>query len=63
MFRRLAKHADSIQLAQNLELSDFFCRFLVLDEIWIRLGESLLIQRFVGYTSSRAAMGEQADSR
>lgn len=43
---RLAEHADSIRRAANLELSDFSCRFLVVDDIWIPLGESLLIQKF-----------------
>jgi hypothetical protein len=43
---RLEEHAQSIQSAENLEISDFFCRYLVVDDIWIPLGESLLIQRF-----------------
>jgi len=43
LFGRLNQHATSIRLAQNLELSDFFCRFLVIDEFWISLAESLLI--------------------
>ena len=28
----------------NLSVSDFWCRYLVVDDIWIPLGESLLIQ-------------------
>lgn len=43
---RLKEHADSIRAAQNLELADFRCRYLVTDDIWIPLGESLLISRF-----------------
>ena len=43
---RLAKHANSIRAVNNLELSDFHCRFLVVDDIWIPLAESLLIERF-----------------
>lgn len=43
---RLSEHAGSITQAQNLELADFVCRYLVVDDIWIPLGESLLIQRF-----------------
>ncbi len=46
LFRRLNEHAQSINQASNLELSDFFCRYLVVDDIWIPLGESLLIESF-----------------
>ena len=43
---RLARHAKSIEHAANLDLEDFRCRYLVVDDIWIPLGESLLIERF-----------------
>ena len=47
LFRRLNEHADSIrQASSNLKLEDFFCRYLLVDDIWIPLGESLLIQQF-----------------
>ena len=46
LYSRLAEHADSIRQAKNLELEDFVCRYLVVDDIWIPLGESLLIQSF-----------------
>lgn len=46
LFNRLSEHAVSIEQASNLTLSDFFCRYLVVDDIWIPLGESLLVQRF-----------------
>jgi len=46
MFRRLAEHANTIDQSSNLTLSDFFCRYLVVDDIWIPLGESLLIESF-----------------
>lgn len=46
LFRRLNEHAQSIDQATNLVRSDFFCRYLVVDDIWIPLGESLLIERF-----------------
>ena len=46
LFRRLSEHADSITKASNLDLSDFRCRYLVVDDIWIPLGESLLIEMF-----------------
>lgn len=46
LYVRLNEHARSVDQATNLELSDFFCRYLVVDDIWIPLGESLLIERF-----------------
>lgn len=46
LFKRLREHADSIRAASNLNIEDFFCRFLVVDDIWIPLGESLIISRF-----------------
>lgn len=46
LFNRLNDHAKSIRQAENIELDDFYCRFLVVDDIWIPLGESLLISKF-----------------
>lgn len=46
LFKRLAEHASSIEQAKNLRLADFRCRFLVVDDIWIPLAESLLIEMF-----------------
>ena len=46
LFKRLKEHAESIQQAENLDIKDFHCRFLVVDDIWIPLGESLLIAKF-----------------
>ncbi len=46
LHKRLREHAESIEQASNLNLSDFRCRYLVVDDIWIPLGESLLIGRF-----------------
>jgi hypothetical protein len=46
LYRRLAEHAESIKAAQNLDIIDFYCRFLVVDDIWIPLAESMLIERF-----------------
>lgn len=45
LFRRLNEHAESIR-STDLEISDFKCRYLAVDDIWIPLGESLLIARF-----------------
>lgn len=46
LWKRLKEHAESIRIASNLNLKDFHCRFLVVDGIWIPLGESLLIAKF-----------------
>lgn len=46
LFERLNQHAESISSADNLQPSDFFCRYLTVDDIWIPLGESLLIEMF-----------------
>ena len=46
LYKRLKEHAESVSAAENLRLEDFFCRFLVVDDIWIPLGESLLIAKF-----------------
>jgi hypothetical protein len=46
LFSRLAEHGQSVDEATNLDRKDFFCRYLVVDDIWIPLGESLLIQNF-----------------
>lgn len=42
--QRLKEHAESIRLT-DLQLADFFCRYLIVDDIWIPLGESLLIAK------------------
>jgi hypothetical protein len=47
MYRRLSDdHAKSIQQVNNLELTEFHCRYLVVDDFWIPLAESLLIDMF-----------------
>ena len=44
LYRRLIEHAESVEQAENLSAEDFFCRYLAVDDIWIPLGESLLIE-------------------
>lgn len=44
--KRLREHARSIDQASNLDLGDFFVRHLVVDDIWIPLGENGLIETF-----------------
>lgn len=46
LFSRLMQHARSIEEASNLDVADFRCRYLIVDDIWIPLGESLLIAKF-----------------
>lgn len=56
LFERLAEHAESIRANERhaegnavktqLRIDDFFCRYLVVEDIWIPLGESLLIAKF-----------------
>lgn len=46
LYQRLCEHAKSIAKTQNLKPADFYCRYLTVDDIWIPLGESLLIEMF-----------------
>lgn len=47
LYRRLKEHAESVRAATStLRLADFVCRYLPVDDIWIPLGESLLISKF-----------------
>jgi len=45
LYKRLNEHRKSIEAVDNLKIEDFFCRYLLVDEIWIPLGESLLIEK------------------
>lgn len=46
LYTRLQEHAESVKLASNLDLSDFRVRWLTVDDIWIPLGETLIISKF-----------------
>ena len=46
LYDRLREHAESVRSVANLDIADFYCRYLVVDDIWIPLGESLLIAKF-----------------
>lgn len=46
LWRRLNDHAKSIEQVGNLDVNDFLCRFLVVDDLWVSLGESLLISKY-----------------
>lgn len=43
---RLRQHSESIKAAANLKIEDFWCRYLVVEDVWIPLGESLLIEKY-----------------
>ncbi|TVP76074.1 MAG: Eco29kI family restriction endonuclease [Puniceicoccaceae bacterium] len=46
MSKRLQEHKVSIEAVKSLRVEDFSYRSLVVDDIWISLGETLVIQRF-----------------
>lgn len=46
IYSRLHNHADSIALAANLECSDFRCRYLIIEDAFISLAESVVISVF-----------------
>lgn len=54
LYRRLSEHAASIDSAQNLGLSDFRCRWLVLDPVWIELTEQILIAQYQPVWNAKA---------
>jgi hypothetical protein len=43
---RMRQHAASINQTTNLRIEDFSVRHLVVDDIWIPLGENILIETF-----------------
>lgn len=47
LYNRLKEHAESIESVCNLHLKDFSCRYLAVDDIWIPLAETLLIEMFL----------------
>ncbi len=46
LYDRLGHHAQSITQAENLDLGDFRCRYLVVVPVWVQLAENLLIRKF-----------------
>ncbi|WP_228372888.1 Eco29kI family restriction endonuclease [Demequina subtropica] len=44
LYQRLQKHLRSIEAATNLDAADFSARWLVVDEIWVPVGESAVIR-------------------
>jgi len=46
LYNRLAQHSRSIEQTENLQLSDFQCRYLVVVPVWIGLAERFLIEHY-----------------
>lgn len=46
LYNRLCEHAESIKQVNNLRVEDFSCRYLAVDDIWIPLAESMLIEMY-----------------
>lgn len=46
LLKRLFEHCNSIKSTHDLRIEHFSCRYLVSEDIWIPLGESLLIEWF-----------------
>lgn len=43
---RLLRHANSINEVENLQTADFWFRYLIVDDVFITLGEAVLIETF-----------------
>ena len=46
VYERLRTHSDRIKATQNLYVRDFYFRIVVLDHVWIKLGEAGLIDHY-----------------
>ena len=46
LYNRLRQHARSISDAEDLQIDDFSCRFLILHPVWVSTVEDLLIAHF-----------------
>lgn len=46
LYDRISQHASSIDAVDNLSLSDFRCRFLIINDAHIALAESVMIRVF-----------------
>lgn len=47
LFTRIKNHRASIEAAENLEVSDFSVRLLVLSYIWVPMAETAMINRYL----------------
>ncbi len=46
LYSRPRQHAQSVTEVENLDVADFHFRYLLVEDIWIPLGESLMIDRY-----------------
>jgi len=46
LYQRLAQHGKSIEQTENLQPTDFTCRYLVVVPVWITLAERFLVEHF-----------------
>jgi hypothetical protein len=46
LYRKLREHAATLNQVENLQVKDFRCRYLVIENIWVPLAEQLLIQQY-----------------
>lgn len=46
LYSRIKKHSRTVSEARNLKIEDFHFRHLVVDDVWIPLGENILIENF-----------------
>ena len=64
LFRHLKNHASCIKAAKNLKTADFLYQFLIVDEMWIAAGESLLIAKFAPiWNNTINGFGDQESGR
>ena len=50
---RLDQHAKAIDQVNNLNLSDFSCRYLIVDDMWMPLAKWSLIERYTPIWNTR----------
>ena len=46
LYQRLTQHSKSISQAENIQLADFTCRYLVVVPVWITLAERFLVEHY-----------------
>lgn len=46
LYNRINEHRQSVTAASNLDIADFYVRWLVVEPIWVPLGETILITKF-----------------
>lgn len=62
--KRLKDHRKSIEAAINLNIEDFSARWLVMEDVWIALGESAMIRRHLPVWNARIdGFGNHAPGR